>query len=578
MAENLPPETRLPSERTLDSGLILDIDRHAVRATMFDTVEGHGRFITGAVTTSTMNPPVSDVSLAVRTVIQKLEAETGRFLLAENRILSPSDGFHGIDNVSLTGIPVRPTRLSIIPTGAHWLTTSLLSVARTTTTIVRLLDGSIRTDDSILSGTLLEGELLSFDPDVIVLLAGNRTQSEWTIAIGVIGDLMRGSLAPQVVILASEQLQQHALQLLGEDANLIGLDPNLYEPAEVTGAVEIELQGVYEQRLKSFDLGASSSAQQYVSRGRARDLVTRFIARRRKQVVVLADISDGMSVHQARQRDGWMTVRPEYDLRRNATSILDLDLNRIQHSLPFDYTLEDLRHWILNRALRPAMMATLPRDQVIESVLATETIRAVWSDCPSEQKSQTALIVGGVTFSAWDQPMLGVLSLLDAFEPKPASGLVEVVLDADDIAGSAGAIGELNPSLAADAVENDLFLNTMSVVIVDGLGEVGELAIRGSVSYDNGEFCQFSVLSGSMYRVPTDNANIQSMTLVCESGYSIGGSSPGEKVEFGSTRPLQQNLIDVVIDARCARLRQSDNSLNRRDVVASWFKSLDIRY
>ncbi|MBA2453883.1 MAG: glutamate mutase L [Chloroflexia bacterium] len=535
---------------TLGSGLVIDVDRHSVRAVLFDTVGGHGRFVTASVCASTVLPPIADPSTAIRQAIRAVEQDTGMTLLGDHGVQSPRQDHSGADFIALTGQPAPPVRLAFVPIGNSALATTLVAAARRTVSIVNIFDSNVRTDDGTLSGSMLESSIRAFQPDAVVILDGDNTQSEWATAVGTLSSLSAEGTINQIIIVARDQYQQQAAQTMGEDADLRGIDPGEFSPADIAAAIELELHSLYEARVDAPSMIASDQSVTVVGRARAGDLVTQFLARRREQTVTVVTVGDGTIIHSASPDSSLIGMRPEVDAHANIRSALRRDARHFLRWLPFSMSEEELNHWILNRALRPSTMSDTPRDRLIESAVVTEALRLVWEDlAPTEQRHHD-LIVGGALFATWDSPGLALLSILNALEPKPESGLVEVALDLDGLFHAAGAIGELSPALAADVVERDLLLPLASVIVVNGDVKEGDLAVRGTIASERGGSREFSVPSGSIHQLDLGADETAIVTINCEPLATVGNSEPGAEVVLGQNTRLRGGDLGIVIDAR----------------------------
>lgn len=566
------------AESTLGSGLVIDIDHRSARAVLFDMVERHGRFVAAASTESTLSPPIDDPSVAIHQLLHGISEQVGKPVLGDEAAEAASGGGQFPDFVVVTGQPVSPNRLAILPAGDHPLVASLVAVSRATTTVVSVLGDQVRNEDGGLVGTRLEAELRAFQPDTVLLLAGDKTQLEWTTAVGTLKDLLAENVLNQIIVLASEQLQQQVAQMMGEDANLTGLDPGQFTVDEVASAIELELHGIYDSRVADEAAGLIPGDPVFVNRGRAADLVARFTARRREQSVVAATIDDGTLITWANPTASQIVNRLDFDVNAHAIAVMGMDTRRVTQLLPFSISLEDMYHWLLNRSLRPAVVAETRRDQLIESAVASEVLRTAWSEGEGVADTDIGLVIGGPLFARWYSPTLGVLSLLNAFQPTPSGGLVEVVLDAEGLFLAAGAVGERSPALAADAVEYDLLTPAASVIVVEGSGTEGDLAIRGEMAYEDGETVSFTVPFGSLHVVPLGDGEPATLTLTCETGFSVGGVSSGESIEFGNTRPLRGGPVGVIIDARGRPLEATGDPALGTTRVASWFADLGISH
>jgi hypothetical protein len=493
-------------------------------------------------------------------------------LLGERGLTMPRADHEGVDFFAMTGQPSQPVRLAVISTGPHPLTQSLIAVARNTATIVEAFDQQVRTEDGALSGAELEAALRDFQPDMVVVLAGENTQAEWPTAVGTLGTLLNEGVVSQAVILGSDQLQQDAIQALGADANLMGLDPAQYDPADVIGAVESELNGVYEQRVDPGALGPAPSQAAFVGRGRAAELVTRFLARRRGQRVLSVAMSEGTIVYWSDAHQSAGVIRSDFDVNLGVKAFLRINPRLALDLLPFSMSEEDLHNWVLNRALRPTSVAGTTRDEAIESALAGVFTRQAWQELPSVAGDQVDLIIGGPLFASWSSPAVGVFALLNAIQPAPPSGLVEVVLDADGLLGAAGAIGEFSPALAADAVEHDLALPAATVVVVEGSGVDGDLAVRGELRWAGAAAENFTVPFGSIHLLPVADGSQAELTLVCDGEFTIGGEA---RVELSGDE-LRGGTLGVVIDARGRPLPSVGEASLRAARVANWLKDLGV--
>lgn len=559
---------------TLGSGLVIDVDRHTTRAVLFDTVGGHGRFVTASECASTVLPPIADPSTAIRQVIRAVERDTGTTLLGDHGVESPRQGQTGVDFIALTGQPAPPVKLAFLPIGNSSLTRTLVSAARRTVSVVNIFDRDVRTDDGTLSGTMLESAIRAFQPDAVVILDGDNTQSEWATAVGTLSSLSAEGVISQIIIVARDQYQQQAAQTMGEDADLRGIDPNEFAPADIAAAIELELNALYEARVDAPALIAPAQAVAMVGRARAGDLVTQFLARRRAQTVTAVSVGDGTVIHSVSPNSSLIGIRPDIDAHANIRFALRHDARHFLRWLPFSMSEEELSHWVLNRALRPSTVSDTARDRLIEFAVVTEALRAVWADVTAEDQRRHDLIVGGAVFAGWDVPGLALLALLNALEPQPASGVVEVALDVDGLFHAAGAIGELSPALAADVVERDLLLPLASVIVIDGDANEGDLAVRGTIDSERGGSRQFSVPFGSVHQLDLGADEGAAVTLQCEPSASVGGNSPGEEVVLGQNTRLRGGELGVVIDARGRPSVPSTDASLQSMRVANWLSDL----
>lgn len=559
------------------SGLVIDVDYQSARAVMIGRVEGRGRFISGSTVASTATPPIDDASVGARHSLRGIEDHTGLRIAGPDGIDIPSRGEHGVDVLAITGLPAIPIRLSIIALGETPMSAPMLAAARRTSTIVDVLTDRVRTSDGTLSGALLETAIREFRPDALVLLQGNMAETEWAAAIGTLTGLVGEEIVNLIIVVAGDQYQQQAAQLIGERADLRGIDPVEFSVADIAAALETELQALYDVRVDTQALVTASETAPFVSRVRAADLVTRFIARRREQSVVAVDVADGAMIHWATPQLSDVQVRPDIDLSHNVRSILNGDLAALMHWLPVAVSNEDLSHWILNRALRPNTVAESTHDMLIERAILVELLRTVWNGMSASRQSNVDLIIAGRPFSTMPEPSLAVMALLDGLQPDPDGGVVELVLDTDGLVSAAGALGERSPALAADVVEHDLVHPFATAIVVRGAGGDGQLAVRGEVRHENGETDRFSVPHGSIHRLKIDSSETATLSLTCEGDCTIGGHSQIADITAGRDGDLRAGHFGIVIDARGRPIDQQVDHALRTTRVQNWLEDLGLK-
>lgn len=559
------------------SGLVVDVDYQSARSVLIGRVEGRGRFVSSSTVPSTGTPPIDDASVGARQSLRGIEDHTGLRIVGPDGVDIPSRADHGVDVLAFTGQPAIPIRLSMIALGETPLSEPMLAAARRTVTVVEVLTERVRTSDGTLSGALLENAIREFRPDALVVLQGSMADAEWAATIGTLTGLVGEEIVNLVIIVAGDQFQQQAAQQIGDRADLRGIDPVEFSVADIAAALETELQALYDARVDTQSLVAATEPAPFVSRVRAADLVTRFVARRREQSVVSVDMADGTMIHWATPQQSDVQVRPDIDIGHNVRAILDADTSILGQWLPISVSSEDLSHWILNRALRPNTIAESMHDMLIERAILVELLRSVWTGMTVSRQANVDLIIAGRPFGTMTEPALVVMTLLDALQPDPDGGVVELVLDADGLVAAAGALGERSPSLAADVVENDLIHPFATAIVVRGSGSDGQLAVRGSVRHENGETVRFSVPHGSIHRIKIDAGETVTLTLACEDDCTIGGHSQFTDISAGPEGDLRTGQFGIVIDARGRPIsKQTDTSL-RTSRLQNWFEDLGLK-
>lgn len=369
-----------PSDVMQRTGLVLDIDYQRARSVLIGRTEGQSRFIAGASVPSTAMPPIADPSVGAKQVVRTVEENTGLQIMGTDGIEMASRGHHGVDLFAITGQPAPPIRLSVVSAGASATIPPLVAAARRTITVIDQVADRVRSSDGAFSGALLEIAVREFRPDAVLLLQGDTADSDWTAAIGTLVSLVNDNVVSLIIIVAADEFQQQAAQIFGDRADLRGIDPAEFSVADIAAALEAELQLLYDARVDAQAIVPAFEQPRFVSRVRAGELVTRFLARRRDQAIVSVDVADRLVMHWAAGEIGDVIVRPDMDLFRNIRSMLSTSQGAIANWLPMAMSSEDLSHWILNRALRPHGTAETSSDIAIERAILVEMLRTAWAN------------------------------------------------------------------------------------------------------------------------------------------------------------------------------------------------------
>jgi hypothetical protein len=342
-------------------------------------------------------------------------------------------------------------------------------------------------------------------------------------------------------------------------------------------ALESELGELYEQRVAAASRLGVDRKLRFVSRLRSGDLATRYIARRMERSVVSVDVSAGTAINWSTMHAGGSTARPELDVHANVRSLFASNLDKIRTMLPVEMSREDLANWILNRASRPRVEAVLWRDQLIGSVLLSSVVAQTWGNLDGIASDQIDLIIAGQGFCFDGDPTLGVLALLNGLQPAPLGGVVQVLLDPDGLLWAAGAIGDQAPAVAADSIEHDLLTTTATIVVVEGAGAEGQPAVSGKLTYEDGDTVEFTVAYGSLLRLPLGEGDQATLVLTCEPGFAVGGSNPGEQIQFGPDEGFDGGEVGLIVDARGRPMTEFTDDGVARDTVRRWYADLGIK-
>lgn len=164
------------------------------------------------------------------------------------------------------------------------------------------------------------------------------------------------------------------------------------------------------------------------------------------------------------------------------------------------------------------------------------------------------LVIAGEPFAAME-PGVAMLTLADIVQT-PA-GRMEVVVDRDALTSVAGA---LNEASMASVAASDLLMASALVLVIDGDGEPGFVAARGTIATPDSRDARFSVPWGSVELVAPRSWRGETATIAVQDGATVGRERIARLALGGASH------ASILVDARGpARLAAAS-----KEQSASW--------
>lgn len=542
------------------SAIVLSLNGATTRAIVTDRVEGEPRLVASA----------SVVGRSAVPALEVIERRLGRCVLESGRPISARSVLgDGADAWISVGLPLsRPTVVLVALGGQNFAAELAATAARASPVRVSQL-----VVDETTSPTVLAQKLNEQRPDLL-LLAGLADDAVWRTTFAAVTSAIGDEWRPRLgIVVAPEAIQQHVAAALGEQLELMGVDPGEYAPAEVVRALSAELRAQAVEALRSELEGTFS--EQLVDRLTALERAAAFLVRRADQRLVLVDLEQGTTVLWARA-EGLATIyRAEQDLGHQALGLAELGSESVLRWLPWSIGDDELLDWLANRVLSPYPVILNERDQFLAAAFVRALLRAVAGEIEQQDVREDITLVALGPWFATLPPALAVLCALDGIEPVPASGLVSIALDEADLLAAGGAIAEFHPGYAARVLERDALLPLAHALVLTGDGVEGAIAVRGELR--TGEIVQrFSVPWGSVHVLPFSPGTFAELSVEPESGVRIGGLEAGVALQFTGDAALGWARLGVVIDARGRPLRLPSDPAARMRRLRSWLADLGL--
>jgi hypothetical protein len=380
------------------------------------------------------------------------------------------------------------------------------------------------------------------------------------------------------VIVAEKARQGQFSTVFGPKIATRFVAPSERPPIEIAAEIEREVAASYRARVNTSDFAdlARDATAAPMARPQAVDLVNRYLARAFGRRVITIGIDDGTHLHWAAGESGHLAMLHDVDLGLGITGLTSDEIADAARWLPFPIDESALIEWVLNRAVRPWSPSLDPRDAAIELALVRQIARRGVLAIAQVQPmalSGADLLVGGPCFSRATSPGAAALALLDCVDVVPDHGVVDLALDQDGLMTVAGAVGAIDPAIAADIFEYDTLIHLGSAVVIGGPTHAGELACRGEIHFEHGGTSSFSVASGEVEILPLRPGETATLVLRPERRYAIGGHAAGKSVTFSDDRRIIGGTVGVIIDARGRSLAAGPSA--RPANVKRWLDAVD---
>lgn len=569
-------------EQVRESIIVADCGRTVTRATLVEIVEGACRFVAQGTSPSTVAAPYDDLGIGLRAALEGLEAATTRRFADRARVIIPQeDTGDGTDAFLATVAATPPLRVAILAAGGGGVVSALLSVARRAPVTVLptlTLDPSQPLDEAALSTV---AALARLRPDLLLVVAPTGAARALPRLLGMATEIAgtapapEGETLPAILVIADESGRDAATAAFGSGYEFGFLAANDYDPASIALTVESEILELANNRatetLTGFENLVNMAAAPPLARARALDLVNRFMALQFDCEVVTADLEEGFTCCWAKGGEGRALSEPALDLGLGAANLLTaLSLGNVTRWLPFTMGEDELRGWILNRAVRPFTVPISARDRQIEAAIVRELLRTGATDLHGGGQGALAanLIVGGAFFARWPDPVDAFMALIDGLDPRTADGIVQVALDRDALMPLIGTLGTLEPDRAAELFEHDSLFDLGACVVASCPS--GE-QVEGELVYQDGRKLAFAVGNGELLRLPLPGGErAAALRFTPGNRAQIGGAQAGKGATFAGEMAPHGGPVGLVIDVRERPFTFPRNEQERIARMVAW--------
>jgi hypothetical protein len=589
--------------------VVVDCGSTTTKAVLFAGRDGRYRLVGSAEAPTTVEDPVADVMVGVRTALRLLENQTSRrFLHDDGRLEPPRGPDHGVGALLAT---------SSAGGGLQMLVLGLVdSMTAASAERAALGAGAIVTDIIAWNDEEDESERLErlrrHRPDMVLLAGG--TEDGATVQVVALAELLAAAgLKPRwgvgrlPVVYAGNSAAADAVSAVLEDRADVAVAPNIRPDLETEFLQPVRrvLHDVFLrhvmarapgypglQRLCSAPVLPTPSGF-----GEALDL----LAKRYGGDTVAVDIG-GATTDVFSVRDGtvYRSVSANLGLSFSLGAVCQrAGWGQVARWLPIAMLEDDLRDRIRNKMIRPTTLPQTPRDLLLEQAAAREALRLALIDHEralqplrggrEESSGIDGFDAGQVKHGSlpWESVRLLVGSggplahaprrsqaaamLIDACRPQ---GLTELAVDSVFVLPHIGALRQVDPETAAAVLDVDAL-----VMLGACLAPVGDRPIPPGVVLAELEITDPDAVDSAVSETLTGGelrclhlppGKIRQLVLKPKSGWDFG-NGPGRTLQA----LLRGGAVGLVLDGRGRELTWPTAELARRGMVKSWLMALD---
>lgn len=568
-----------------ESVLAIDIGSLNTRALLFDVVDGQYHLISAATAATTAGAPFFDVREGAHHAVTRLQEVTGRTLEnAEAQVILPSqsDG-SGVDRLAVTcsaGEDLKILTMGLLSD------VSLQSAQRLAGTTYGKLVESIGLNDRRKVEAQLDA-IVQAQPDIILIAGGTdkgATRSVVKLAdlVGMACRAMPRESRPKVLFCGNSSLAKRIKENLEQETVIVvapNIRPNIdtedLSPAEtVLAKITARLRAL---QVGGMDALAPLSSAPVLPSAFALGRMMRFSSELSdlSKPTLGVDVGAGATTLALASVDNLqLGVFRSLGASIGLVGALDqIRLEDITRWIPYDVPADEVRDYLHQKALFPAMIPmtreTLAIEQALVRQLLRHATRQMLERWPETEMSFERIFLSGASLAQAASPAQTLLMALDGLQ---LVGVNVMMLDPYGLSQALGAISGINTLLPAQILDSGAYANLATVLcpISDARSHTPILNIK--IAYEDQTETRVEVKQGSLTPLPVRSGQVVHLDVTALHGTVLDPNIPRLK-RF----KVVGGLCGVVVDARGRPLTLPGDAGKRRELLQSWARFIDDR-
>lgn len=575
--------------------LAVDCGSTTTKVTLF-AEQPDGEFVLAAKAEvpTTVEAPVEDVTLGVRSAIKDIERQLGLVLLAPNGVITTRSGSIGVDGFYATSSAGGGLQMIVAGVMKNLTAESAERAALGAGAIVMDV---IAIDDGRLPHERLE-RIYDMRPDMVLISGGvdggNMTHvvqlGELFYAAGVRPRLAPNSRLP-LIFAGNKEARKYVEDILGEKVDLRvveNLRPVMDKENSAPARAEIQdafMNHVMLHAPQYRNLTGWVSEPILPTPSAVGMALTR-LAEENQVNLLACDIGGATTdIFSILQGELSRTVSANLGMSYSINNVLaQAGLAEIMSHMPFPLDTDELQDLVANKMIRPTSLPETMSDLLVEHAIARQAIRLsleqhkqlitdlrgvlkrrsftdFFDQSPSGQSLVDAMdidvIVGsGSVLSLAPRREQACLILIDAFQPH---GITELLLDSQFLLPHIGALSVGQPQVAWDLLRHTSITNLGTCIAPVG-PVASNSAILAKVAVDSGDGQRSAmyIRAGELNTLPLPCAKVCHIVVSPVAGYDVG-AGPGKQLE----KLIRPGLLGLLLDGRGRPITMPTQPLQR---------------
>ena len=255
------------------------------------------------------------------------------------------------------------------------------------------------------------------------------------------------------------------------------------------------------------------------------------------------------------------------------SALQQIRLEDIARWVPFDISEADIRDYLYQKSLFPAMIPMTPETLAIEQAMARQILRfatrRMLERWPETELSFERIFISGATLTQAPTAAQSLMLMLDGLQPV---GVNVVMLDPYGLSQALGAIAGANTLLPAQIVELGAYSNLGTVICPVSDAKTGTVILKLKVTYEDGTDTRLDVKQGSLVPLPVRNGQVVHLDVETLHGTVLDPCLPRLK-RF----KIIGGLCGAVVDARGRPIVLPDDAVRRRELLLRWARGAEDR-